>query len=498
MKLESPERDLRQTAYHILVAGREDLLQPGRFRLFPIIPRPKEDTMKKNPGFPIKAIAFLTAILASVPFLSAGLVFDKSEFAARRQKLMAQIPDGAAVIFGAQMPTGYIPFFQNSDFHYLCGVEIPNAVLIVDGVRKTSTLFFTITETAAFNEGISLDLVRNAKEVTGVEQVLPIERLDATLAGPASRMKVLYTPFNPEELPRECSLEKLRTLQANMVFNLWDGRRTRELQAVALLKDRVPQVEVRDASGLIWNLRTIKSPAEIALLRRAGRIAVRAHIGLMKAARPGLHEYELAALFDYLCRKEGCQELAYYVIVASGENHPNGHAHKYDRVLQDGDILVVDAGPRLDYYNIDITVSFPANGTFTPRQKEIYEAVNAVHEANMKVYRPGLTLDQCRREVADILTGQGFDLSKDYFQKLTGGFGHYVGMAVHDVGGWFDVLKPGMVIANEPAFVSAGEKIGVRIEDTILITETGCENLTPGLPRAVKDIEALMKKTGQR
>jgi len=462
------------------------------------IPRPKEGTMKKNPGFLIKTIVLAAAVLTSASFLSAGLVFDKSEFAARRQKLMAQIPDGAAIIFGALMPTGYVPFFQNSDFHYLCGVEIPNAVLIVDGIRKTSALFFTISETAAFNEGISQDLVRNAKDVTGVEQIMPIERLDAALAGLADRTKVFYTPFCPEELPRECSLEKLRTQRANMVFNLWDGRRTRELQAVALLKDRFPQVEVRDASALIWNLRTIKSPAEIALLRRAGRIAVQAHIGLMKAARLGLHEYELAALFDYLCRKEGCQELAYYVIVASGENHPNGHAHKYDRVLQDDDILVIDAGPRLDYYNIDITVSFPADGTFSPRQKEIYEAVNAVHEANMKVYRPGLTLDQCQREVADILKKQGFDLSKDYFQRLRGGFGHYVGMAVHDVGGRVDILRPGMVIANEPAFVSAGEKIGVRIEDTILITETGCENLTPGLPRTVKDIEALMSKREQR
>jgi Xaa-Pro aminopeptidase len=454
--------------------------------------------MKKYPRFPSKAIAFLTAILASVSILSAGLVFDKSEFAARRQKLMARIPDGAAVVFGAQMPTGYVPFFQNSDFHYLCGVEVPNAVLIVDGVRKTSTLFFTIAETAAFNEGISLDLVRNAKDVTGIEQVLPLDRLEPTLAGLAARTKVLYTPFQPEELPRECSLEKLRTLQTGMVFNLWDGRRTREQQAAALLKDRFPQVEVRDASSLIWELRTIKSPAEIALLRKAGKIAVQAHIGLMKAVRPGMHEYELAALYDYLCRKEGCQELAYYVIVASGENHTNGHAHSYNRVLLDGDILVVDAGPRLDYYNIDITTSYPANGVFTPRQKEIYEAVNAVHEANMKVYRAGLTLEQCQAEVTEILKKQGFDLAKDYFKRLRGGFGHYVGMAVHDVGGRFDVLKPGMVIANEPAFVSAGEKIGVRIEDTILITENGCENLTSGLPRAVKDVEALMKKTGQR
>jgi Xaa-Pro aminopeptidase len=234
------------------------------------------------------------------------------------------------------------------------------------------------------------------------------------------------------------------------------------------------------------------------LMRKAGKIAVQAHIGLMKAVRPGMHEYELAALYDYLCRKEGCQEQAYYTIVAAGENHTNGHAHAYNRVLLDSDILVVDAGPRMDYYNIDITTSYPANGVFTPRQKEIYEAVNAVHEANMKVYRPGLTVEQCQAEVTEILKKQGFDLTKEHFKRLRGGFGHFVGMAVHDVGGRFDTLKPGMVLANEPAFVAAAEKIGVRIEDTILITETGCENLTPGLPRTVKEIEAVMKKTGAR
>ena len=114
----------------------------------------------------------------------------------------------------------------------------------------------------------------------------------------------------------------------------------------------------------------------------------------------------------------------------------------------------------------------------------------------MSVYRPGLTAEQCRKEVEDILKKQGFDLSKNYFQRMRGGFGHYVGMAVHDVGGSPQVLKPGMVFANEPLWYSAEEKLGVRVEDTILITEDGCENLTAGIPRTVEEIEKIMKKDG--
>jgi Xaa-Pro aminopeptidase len=114
----------------------------------------------------------------------------------------------------------------------------------------------------------------------------------------------------------------------------------------------------------------------------------------------------------------------------------------------------------------------------------------------MKVYRPGLTLEQCRNEASEILRKQGYDLTKDYFKKMRPGFGHYVGMAVHDVGGAPAVLKPGMVFANEPLVIYPEENLGVRVEDTILITETGCEILTTGIPREVRDIEELMKKPG--
>jgi len=444
-------------------------------------------------AFVIPAIALsLSFVLAATP-ASASLIFDKAEYAARRQKLMEKIGDGVAFLWGAQPVTDYYNCVQANDFMYLSGVEIPNAALLLDGAAKSVQLFFTSTEAAARADGIDAELVRNPSGYSGIGQVFPYERIAGQLSAVASRAKVLYTPFSPEELYREVSREKFNTLQRIMTLNPWDGRLTRELQFVKLLRERFPQLEVRDLSPLIWELRTIKSPAEIEILRKAGRIGVLAHREIIQATRPGVMEYELAALFEYACKSRGAQELAYGVIISSGENHPYVHYAKHDRKLLDGDILVVDAGPDLDYYDIDITTTFPANGRFTPRQKEVYEASLAVHEANMKVYRPGLTVEQCRAEVDEILKKQGFDLSKDYFKRMRGGFGHHVGMAVHDVLGGPRELQPGMVFANEPYIFYGAENLGVRVEDTILITETGCENLTAGIPRTVAEIEAFMK-----
>jgi Xaa-Pro aminopeptidase len=440
--------------------------------------------------------ALAAAVLLALTISASGgpLLFDKAEYAVRRTRLMDKVPDGAAVIFGAKPPAGYHPFVQSNDFFYLCGVEAPDAVLVVDGKRRTTTLFLTLTERAARNDGIALDLVRDPGRTTGIEAVLPADRLTSVLAGLAGRGYALYTPFFPEELGRECSTEKWRTLQAGMVADPWDGRLTREVQCVKLLRDRFPGAEIKDCSAMIWELRTVKSPAEIDVLRKGAAIAVRAYREVLQAVRPGMPEYALAALFEYHCKKEGARDLAYYIILCSAENHPYVHYYKHDRILQDGDFVVMDAGPDLSGYDIDITVSFPVNGKFTPRQKEIYEACLAVHEANLSLYRPGLTVEAVRSGVTEILQKKGFDLKKDAFRQLAGGFGHYVGLAVHDVGGGPAVLKPGMVFANEPLALYPAENLGVRVEDTVLVTETGCENLTDGIPRSVRDIEEFMKK----
>jgi len=451
----------------------------------------------------MKHLRFRAAVIGLVlaafgaPLAAGPLQFDKAEYAARRQKLMEKIPDGAALFLGATPPVGFQEFFQSNDFMYFTGVEIPNACLIIDGRQKTSTLFFTLSEFAARNEGISLDLVNNAKDVTGIEQVLPIDQFTPALARLANRGSVLYTSFKPEELIRECSAEKFTALQNTMTLNFWDGRLTRELQFVRNLEDRFPGVVVKDAAPAIWELRSIKSPAEIDWLRKVGRLGVEAHLAMMRATRIGAPEYEMSAAFEYACKNAGARDIAYNVIISSAENHPYLHYYRHNRVLKDGDFIVVDAGPSWNYYVVDISASYPASGKFTPRQREIYEAAWAVEEACKQVYRPGISAQDVQPLVNEILKKKGFDVDKDLFKIRTMqvGVSHNVGMAVHDVSpGGRAPLKVGQVFACDIYAVFPKEDLGVRVEDTVVITETGCENLTPGLPRTVAEIEAFMKK----
>jgi Xaa-Pro aminopeptidase len=443
----------------------------------------------------------LFALTVSAPALGRG-PFDKTEYAARRSRLMEKIPDGAAVFLGATTPADDYEFRQGHDFLYFTGVEIPDAFLIVDGTRKESVLFFTMDEKTADGEGIPLELIRSAAAYTGIERVLPAEQFGAYLATLSQRTRVLYTMFKPEELGRENSNEKFNVLQKTMTLSPWDGRLTRELQFVRQLRDKFPPVDVRDCSTAVWNLRKIKSPAELELMRQAGRIGVKAHNALIQSTRPGVSEKALAAVFEFVSRKEGAQDLAYSTIIMSGKNHAYGHYHKYDRVLKAGDFLILDAGPDYENYHIDISTSFPASGTFSPRQRELYEAALAVRDVCQANYRPGVTLRQVGEKVDAFIKEKGLERFAQQFRGIVrlGGYNHSIGMATHDVTGTFggpdEMLAPGFVFACDIQLFSLPEEIGVRIEDTIAITQGGYENLSPGVPRTVAEIEALMKTGG--
>lgn len=442
------------------------------------------------------AVLAAALLVAALPAYAEGpLLFDKAEYAARRARLMERIPDGAAVLLGATLPTGG-EFFQNNDMMYFTGVEIPDVALIIDGRSKTTTLYFTISDRAARNEGIPLDLVKNTTAVTGIERIAPIEQFTPALARLANSASVIYTSFKPEELARDNSAEKYNALLNSMTLNVWDGRLTRELQFVSNLRAKFPQAVVKDAAPFIWELRSIKSPAEIAHLRKVGRLGVEAHLAMMRATRVGAPEYEMSAAFEYAVKKTGARELAYNVIISSDENHPYLHYYKHDRILADGDFIVVDAGPNLNNYVVDISASYPANGKFTPRQREIYETALAIEEACKQVYRPGLDPKEVQPLVLEILKKKGFDVTKPIFsiRTMQSGVSHNVGMATHDVSvGPRGPMRPGMVFACDIYAVWPDEKLGVRVEDTVVITETGCENLTPGLPRTVEEIEAFFR-----
>ena len=434
----------------------------------------------------INCVCFLALLLASLatPAFAGALPFDTSEYAARRASLMAQIPDGVAIIWGSAAGP------QNNEFTYFCGVKVPRAVLIIDGVRKESLLFYTTNENFLKSQGLSVELARDPKVATGIERYYPAEQFSAILNRLAAQARVIYTPFKAEAAFADA-----------VSLSEWDGRLTRELQFVKLLKERFPHVEVRDCSEMIWEIRRIKTPAEVEVMRKAGKISVQAMIEVMKAGRPGQYEYELSSLFEYVCKRQGCRSLAFDVIISSAENHPYLHYSQHNRKLTDGDFLVFDAGSEFQDYDVDTTISFPINGKFSPRQQEIYEACNEVSKACLSLYRPGISGYEIGEKVKEMLKQKGYDLTKNAFSQLRffkeGGLTHHVGLATHDAGGrdlnYGAPLKPGQVFASDVFAVFAAENLGVRIENTVLITETGCENLTPGIPREISEIETLMK-----
>ncbi|MDP2916075.1 MAG: aminopeptidase P N-terminal domain-containing protein [Candidatus Aminicenantes bacterium] len=434
----------------------------------------------------VLALAMATAAPVDPP-----LDFDASEYSARRQKLMAQIPDGFAVIQGSLAGPLNNEFIQNNEFIYLCGVKLPRAVLIVDGIHKESLLLYSASEAYLRNEGLSLDLLRDPRGATGVEKYYPADELTAVLTKLAAQAKVIYTPLTPEGSPQEVATN-----------SDWDGRLTREHQLAAMLRQRFPDIEVRDCTHTLWDLRRIKTPAEVDVLRKASQISVQAMREVMAEARVGQYEYEISALFEYVCKRRGCRRVFdYNVIISSAENHPYLHYYRHNRRLVDGDFLVVDSGGDYRDYDSDITISFPVNGTFSPRQREIYEACNAVSKACLLYYQPGVTAYEVGEQVRRKLRDQGYDLSRDAFTSLRyfkeGGVTHYVGLATHDAGGSDKPkdrpLRAGEVFASDVFAVFPKENLGVRIENIVLITETGCENLSAGLPREISEIEALMK-----
>jgi Xaa-Pro aminopeptidase len=445
-----------------------------------------------------KHFTLIVCLLA--PILLIGQNFENAEFAARRAALMGQIPEGVAIILGATTPAGDSHFFQTNDFYYFTGVSVPNAILIIDGLHKESHIFFTLTKDGALGEGLPIELVNNSVDFTGIERASPLDRFSSTLTRLSMQMSVFYTPFKPGEINRINTNEKFNSLQQTMTMNIWDGRLTRELQFVKNLKDKYPHITVKDCSPLIWDLRKIKSPAEVNLMRRAAQLGVEAHKAFMKATHPGVREKELAALFTYTCMRQDAIDLAYNVIIMSGPNHKYGHYHIYDRTLEAGDFIILDAGPDVGYFNADVSTTFPANGRFSQKQKEIYELAYGIYITCLANYRPGTTLKEVGNKVKEHLIENGFDPEEPRFRGLIryGGYNHSIGMATHDPMGTFagpdEVLKPGFVFACDINMPYADQEMGIRIEDNIVITEDGYENLSQGLPRSLKEIEAFMKK----
>ena len=437
--------------------------------------------------------AVCLCFLAAVPGLFGQRTgTSREEFARRRAALMDQVKDGAVVLFGdAAAPAGS-HIRQDNDFFYFAGNEDLGAILVLVPSTRAATLFLPQqTAREEMVDGPNLLKDPEGKTRSGFTDIFPSSYLDEFLARNLARFG---GRFHVRLSPRD-SLDDARSETA-----LMDGRRSRshyndqlsvDNYRIVKLKERYPQMELRDVAPLIDAMRAVKTPEEIVVMRRNGKISAEAVRQAILATRPGVFEYEVEAVAMFSILKNGAKGAAYAPIVGSGPNSCIWHYDENSRRVMDGDIVLMDFGADLDHLAMDITRTWPASGRFTEEQKEVYRIVLEVQKACIEAYKPGATPKSVRDHVASVMKAKGLDP-----RGLEGGFGHGVGLSVHDVplGG---VLKEGMVFAIEPALYYPEKNLGIRIEDTVLITRTGCEVLTKDVPKEIDEIEKLMAGRGK-
>jgi Xaa-Pro aminopeptidase len=428
-----------------------------------------------------------------------------ANFRSRRERLMAQMGSGIAVIptapEHARNRDSQYPYRFDSYFHYLTGFPEPESVLLLIAGDKPQTILFCRVKDKdkeiwdGFRWGPEA-----ARESFGFDAAFPIGDFDAKLA---------------ELLADQPSLHYSLGHDAG-----WDARIAAALNAVRAQSrsgKRAPHA-IFDVRAAIDDMRLVKDATEVDLMRRAAAISATAHRRAMQFAEPGRHEYEVEAELLHEFRRHGSQAPAYTSIVASGANACVLHYVGNDRQLGAGDLLLIDAGCELDGYASDITRTFPVGGRFIGAQSDVYSLVLAAQDAAVAAIRPGAPFIAAHDAALRVLAQGMIDLgllsgsvdavieSEAYKRFYMHRTSHWLGMDVHDAGEYkygdhWRTLQAGMMLTVEPGFYIRPAddvppefwNIGVRIEDDALVTETGCELITTAAPKTVADIEALMR-----
>ena len=394
------------------------------------------------------------------------------------------------------------PYRQDSDFYYLTGFDEPDALAVfVPGRRPAEYILFC----REFDENMALWTghhagIDGAKSQYGADDSFPIDDVDEILPGlMENKARVFYPMGRNSELDQQV-LEWVKQLRGQVRSGV-----CAPMEFVAM-------------ENLLHEMRLYKSPAELKLMRQAAKVSAKAHIRAMQATRPGLYEHQIEAELLYEFTRHGMRSPAYPSIVAGGDNACVLHYTRNRDKLQNGDLLLIDAGAENQNYASDVTRTFPVSGRFGEAQRSLYELVldaqiaaidrvrpgshwNDPHDAAVKVLTTGLVdLGLLRGRVSNLIKHEAY---KKFYMHRTG---HWLGMDVHDVGaykvdGKWRLLEPGMVLTVEPGLYipvdcndvdKKWRGIGIRIEDDVVVTREGCEVLTADVPKTVGEIEALM------
>ncbi len=415
-----------------------------------------------------------------------------SVYRQRRRDLARSIGRGVIVIWGNGDDRGagdVGTFRQNSDFYYLTGVELPNAILVLRPAEEEEYLFLPPRDPDVEQwTGPKWGPGEEAEEALGFDHVDSLSPSQITLEA-----RIRPVPGFESRLQAWLSSDTAE------LFTIYPAlSRGEELgpahRFVSGLRERMTSFAVRDCSGEIAEMRIRKTEGEIALMRRAVAATIEGHHAAAATLRPGIAEGAVDGAIYAAFRAAGAEGLAFPSIVGSGFNATTLHYDQNVDVCTEGELVVVDIGARFGYYCGDLTRTYPVNGSFSPRQRELYELVLEAHDRVAEAMKPGLTLFDLRKIAYGVFEDSPLRDSKGerLGQYFIHGLGHHLGLDAHDPGGDHLKLEPGMVITNEPGLYIPDEAIGIRIEDDHLLTATGNESLSAELPTRVEEIEKMM------
>ncbi len=409
----------------------------------------------------------------------------KKIFTTNRKNLWGKLDENSiTLIFAGEAPyksadETYI-FTPNRNFYYLTGIDREKMILMLFKTNgKVEEILFIQKNDPFMARWIGEKMPEEeAKQISGIENIKFVEEIEETFGSILDKSKIDNLCLDLERQEFHISMTTSHRFAKGAI-------------------ERYPYLRIKNIYHEISNLRLIKSEEEIGLIREAIDITDKGIKALMKNSKVGMKEYELEAYFDFTLKSAGVTDYAFPTIVACGKNATILHYNKNKSELQDGKLILFDLGAQYKYYNADISRTFPVNGKFTERQKQVYNVVLRAQEAVTKIARPGIMFSVLN-ETAKTVLAEGCielglikevsELSKYYFH----GVSHYLGLDTHDVGNRNIKLTAGMVLTNEPGLYIEEENIGIRIEDDLLVTEYGCENLSKQIIKTVEEIEKFM------
>lgn len=411
-----------------------------------------------------------------------------TEFFKENRRLFAKglEEDSIAVLFSGHAPyysaDGQYPYVPNKNFYYLTGLERENFVLVfIKKGDKTKTALYIERPNPDIEKWTGIKMRREqAEEISGIDSISFTDEFEA-------------------QLNRQLLGGEYQTLWLDLERQGFDTPHTKPMTFANTMREKYPFLQIRTLQKLLSEMRVIKKPDEVEALRRANAHTAKGFEAILKTIRPEMPEYAISALFEYEVRKSGSKGLGFPTIAASGKNAVILHYVENDAAMKHGDLLLLDFGALECNYSADISRTIPVSGQFTPRQKMLYNIVLKAQEAVIEAIRPGVEFSELNEICKKVLIQECRKISliekdeeiSDYYYH---GVSHFLGLDTHDLGNRDVQLVPGMVVTVEPGLYIAKEGIGIRIEDDILVTDEGHENLSAGIPKSVHELESIMGK----